>query len=158
MAVHLSIFINGCLSDSDEWYETVEAAEAAITAPQHYEYNRYATITSAYDGATCHKYELFELDWNGGPRKRSAYMAEITEYPNLEFCSCERDALDNETGLYDPSIADCCMACERDQNAMHDAWEAQNEPTARPAVWACPANCMECFDGYYECADGQPLG
>lgn len=130
-AVHLSVFVNGCLDDTNEWYETVADAQSSLAESYYWERVSTGYILGS-DTDTVRKYRLFTRSETTGNLLESAYMAEICEYPALAFCDCasNRSELDNETGLYDPSASVQCMACEADtweaECAMHDAWEAAN--------------------------------
>lgn len=124
---HVSVFINGCLDDSSEWYNTRPECELFLTAAGFDSIRRYDTVRlpGSVD-AVVHKYQLFQ--YNGlGDLYLSPHMAEITEYADWEFCGCVfgnpiipgREYLDNETGIYDPATSTQCMACESEE------WDAE---------------------------------
>ena len=127
---HVAVFINGCLNDSEEWYETRSECEAFLTDHAGFgDFEAYGWLNALPgmpDDATVTKYHLFDgilSEPNG--LELSSYMAEIVEYPSWEFCDCidTREYLDNETGIYDPELSVCCMACEIEAYDDYDAWE-----------------------------------
>lgn len=121
MTAHLSVFINGCLDDYSGWHETHDHAFADLVQTYDCMADEYEVATLS-DGATVRKYMLWVID--DETETLLDHMAEIVEYPSLLFCDCSdtRMLVDNETGMYDPELSVCCMACENEQ---YDAYEQQ---------------------------------
>lgn len=101
---HVSIFVNGCLNDSEAWFDSIAAARLHVDewrgddaeGPLHWH------EASPLGDPVCTLWKAYFPE--------SPYMAEITHYPDAAWCECCDDGVCEDRFADDDVMCPVCHA------------------------------------------------